>query len=89
MDLVKTEWTLQICKSTHFTEVHWHIGTSIHWYITQNFQHIFSILILFRRSFKITIFSRFLEVPIATTNFMKKSIMTVLRQVHIRALLYF
>ena len=45
---------------------------SIHWYIAQNFQPTYSVSILFRRSFKTAIFSRFLKVAIATSNFMKE-----------------
>ena len=45
---------------------------SMHWYIAQNLQPTFSMSVLFRRSFKITIFSRLLKVVIATSNFMNK-----------------
>ena len=43
---------------------------SIHWYIAQNFQPTFSMSVLFRRSFKTAIFSRFLKVAIVTSNLM-------------------
>ena len=50
-----------------------HRGTlSIHWYIAQNFQPTFSMSILFRGSVKTAIFSRFLKVAIATSNFMNE-----------------
>ena len=50
-----------------------HRGTlSIHWYIAQNIQPTFSMSVLFRRSFKTAIFSRFLKVAIAASNFMNK-----------------
>ena len=45
---------------------------SIHWYIAQNFKPTFSMSLLFRRSFKTVIFSRFLKVALATSNFMKE-----------------
>ena len=50
-----------------------HRGTlSINWDIAQNFQPTFSISVLFRRSSKTAMFSRFLKVAIATLNFMNK-----------------
>ena len=50
-----------------------HRGTlSIHWYIAQNVQPTFSMSVLFRRSFKTTIFSTFLKVALATSNFMNE-----------------
>ena len=50
-----------------------HRGTlSIHWYMAQNFQLTFSMSVLFRGSFRTVIFSRFLKVPIATSNFINK-----------------
>ena len=50
-----------------------HRGTlSIHWYIAQNFYPTFSMSVLFRRFFKAAIFSRYLKVAIATSNFMKE-----------------
>ena len=50
-----------------------HRGTlSIHWYIAQNFQPIFSMSVLFRRLFRIVIFSRFSKMAIATSNSMNK-----------------
>ena len=41
----------------------------IHWYIAQNFQPTCSMSVLFRRSFKTAISSRFLKVAIVTSNF--------------------
>ena len=50
-----------------------HRGTlSRHWYIAQNFQPNFSMSVLFRRSFKTAIFSRFLKVAIAMSNLMNE-----------------
>ena len=50
-----------------------HRGTlSIHWYVAQNFWPTFSMTILFRRSFKTAIFSRFLKVAIAKSSFINK-----------------
>ena len=50
-----------------------HRGTlSIHWYIAQNIQPKFSMSVLFRPSFKIAIFSRFLQVAIAMPKFMNE-----------------
>ena len=45
---------------------------SIHWYIAQNFYPTFSMSVLFRRSFKTAIFSRFWKVAIATSNFLNE-----------------
>ena len=46
-----------------------HRGTlSIHWYIAQNVKPTFSMSVLFRRSFKTAMFSRFLKVVIAKSN---------------------
>ena len=59
------------CVSLHQSS---HRGTlSIHWYIAQSFQAIFSMSVFFRHSFKIAIFSRFLKVAIATSNFINES----------------
>ena len=50
-----------------------HRGTlSIHWYIARNLQTAFFMSVLFRRSSKTAMFSRFLMVVIATSNFMSK-----------------
>ena len=46
---------------------------SIHWYIAQNSQPTFSMFVLFRCSFRTSIFSRFSKVATATSNFVKES----------------
>ena len=45
---------------------------SIHWYIAQNFLSTFSMSVLFRRSSKTAMFSRFLKVAITASNFMNE-----------------
>ena len=53
-----------------------HRGTlSVHWYIPQNFQPTFSMSVLFKRCSKTAMFSRFLKVAIAMSNFRNESIM--------------
>ena len=45
---------------------------SIHWYIPQNFQTTFFMSFLFRRLFRIVIFSKFSMAAIVTSYFMKE-----------------
>ena len=45
---------------------------SIHWYVAQNFQPPFSMSVLFRRSSKTAMLSRFLKAAIATSNFINQ-----------------
>ena len=60
------------CTSEYVTLLQWfHRGTlSIYWCIAQNFWSTFSMSVLFRRSLKTAILSRFLKVAKATSNFM-------------------
>ena len=48
------------------------VTLSIHCYIAQSVQFTFSISVLFRCFFQIAIFSRFLMVAIATSNFLNE-----------------
>ena len=71
---VKELWTLENHVIVNVTLLKlFHRGTlSIHWYIAQNFQPTFSNSVLFRRSSKTAMFSRFLKIAIATSSFMNE-----------------
>ena len=45
---------------------------SIHWYIAQNLQPTFSMLVLFRRLIRTAIFSTFYKVAMTRSNFMNQ-----------------
>ena len=72
-----TKWDLSTgepCTCEYVTLLQsFHRGTlNIHWHIAQNLQPTFSMSVLFRRLFRTTIFSRFSQVAIATSNFMNE-----------------
>ena len=57
------------CEYVTFLQSFHRGALSIHCYIAQNFYPTFSICVLYRRSFQTAMFSRFLKVAIATSNF--------------------